>query len=70
MSEMERRMRKTNAINFLYNWHDYLKAGKTKKAEGYFMGAWSTNNDEWCVEVLNQMSRKDFEIIIKYPIWM
>ena len=70
MSEMERRMRKQDAIRFLENWRDYIKAGKTKKAEGFFMGAWSTNDDAWCVEVLNQMYREDFQIIIKYPIWM
>lgn len=70
MSEMERRMRKTEAIRFLDNWREYLKADKPKKAEGFFMGGWSTNDDGWCVEVLNQMSRKEFEIIIKYPIWM
>ena len=70
MSEMERRMKKTEAICFLENWREYLKANKLKKAEGFFMGGWSTNDDSWCVEVLNQMSRKEFEIIIKYPIWM
>ncbi len=70
MDEMERRMRKTEVIRFLYNWHDYIKAGKSKKAEGFFMGGWSTNNDVWCAELLHQMSREDLDIIMKYPIWM
>ena len=70
MSEMDRRIRKTDAINFLVNWREYVKAGKSKEAEGFFMGGWCTNDDDWCVEVLNQMNRDDYEIMIKYPIWM
>ena len=70
MSEMERRMVKTDAIRFCTNWRQYLKNGDMEKAEGFFMGGWMSNSDDWCVNVLHQLELDELHIIIEYPMWM
>ncbi len=69
MNELDRRMEKTRAIQFITNWRIYLMAEQLDKAEGYFVGGWSTNGDLFCVNVLHQMSFDELEIIMSYPIW-
>lgn len=69
-SEMERRMRKTSVLRFLDNWRQYLKSEQYEKAEGFFMGAWCTQPDDWCVELQHQMTRKEKKLIMNYPIYM
>jgi hypothetical protein len=66
----EKKERKLSVLRFLDNWRQFVEKGYLKYAEGYFMGAWSTQNDDWCAELQHQMTKKEKKLVMKYPIYL
>lgn len=66
IEEMEYLTRKTSIIRFLDSWREYLKTGKLKQAKAFFMGAWSTQDDVWHGELIDNLEVKEVPTILGY----
>ena len=53
------------------NWHGMWRHRKNDqdKVMCYFMGAWSAFNDKQAAYFMTLCNKKDFEEMMKYPMW-
>ena len=71
---MKRREKKA-VQRMLANWRSFnskindIKAAKIY-SEGYFMGCWSVINDKQASYLLSLLSREEYNLIMRYPLWM
>lgn len=52
------------------NWSGMLKTkNKPKLIQGYFLGAWTAFDDKQATSFIKMCTKKELEVIMRYPIW-
>ena len=53
------------------NWHDMRRDPKQnqKAVMWYFMGFWTAFTDSQVVEFIGLCTKKDFDVLMTYPLW-